>query len=163
MLLTKPHIQLSIILLVFFSGCTPAPHIDQQVSTVAVWDLENLNPAEGIDMGELLAGEVIEALEESGTYKLIERGKLILVLEELNLSSTSLVDDSTRLRIGYICGARFMVFGGYFMHGKMMRLDLRLVEVESGEIVKASQKTTSSGDLNSWRTIAREAAQELKR
>ena len=72
------------------------------------------------------------------------------------------MDEDTRLRIGQICGARFMVFGGYFVHRQMMRLDLRLVEVETGRVVKATQKTTSAGNLNSWLKIAREAAQELR-
>jgi hypothetical protein len=54
-----------------------------------------------------------------------------------------------------------MVFGGYFVLGDMMRLDLRLVEVETGSIVKAAQKTTSAGDLNGWLRVAQQAAEEL--
>ncbi len=70
-------------------------------------------------------------------------------------------NESTRLKIGRIVGARFMVFGGYFVLGDKMRLDLRLVEVETGSIVKAAQKTTSAGDLNGWLRVARQAAEEL--
>ena len=160
---TKRYMQLSILLFAIFAGCTTASSIDQQVSTVAVWDLENFNPAEGpgLDMGELLAAKVIETLSESGTYELVEREQLILALEEIDLSTTLPVDEETRLRIGHICGARFMVFGSYVVIGKVMRLDLRLVEVETGKVVKAAQKTTSAGNLNSWLKIAREAAQEL--
>ena len=137
--------------------------MDPQTSAVAVWDLANLNPAEAIgpDMGELLAAIVLETLKESGAFQVVERERLILALEELNLSSSSLVDESTRLKIGRIVGARFMVFGGYFVLGGMMRLDLRLVEVETGSIVKAAQKTTSAGDLNGWLRVARQAAEEL--
>jgi curli biogenesis system outer membrane secretion channel CsgG len=137
--------------------------MDQQLAVVAVWDLINLNPAEdiGVDMGELLATVVIETLKESGAFQVVERERLILVLEELNLSSSSLVDESTRLRVGRIAGARFMVFGSYFVLVDKMRMDLRLVEVETGRIVKATQKATSAGDLNGWLRIAREAAQEL--
>ncbi len=163
MSLTKRLIELSMLLLTFFSGCTSASYMDQQVSAVAVWDLENLNPAEdiGVDMGELLAAKVIETLKESGTFQVVERERLILVLEELNLSSASLADEQTRLKIGRLVGARLMVFGSYFVLAGKMRLDLRLVEVETGSIVKATQKTTSAGDLNAWLRIAREAAQEL--
>jgi curli biogenesis system outer membrane secretion channel CsgG len=137
--------------------------MDQQTSAVAVWDLANLNPAEAIgpDMGELLAAKVMETLKDSGAFQVVERERLILVLEELNLSSSSLVDEATRLKIGRIVGARFMVFGGYFVLGEMMRLDLRLVEVETGRIVKAAQKTASAGDLTGWLRVARQAAQEL--
>ena len=163
MSLTKRLIGLSILLFTFFSGCTSAPLMDQQTSAVAVWDLEDLNPDEAIgsDMGELLAAKVIETLKESSTFQVVERERLILALEELTRGSTLMVDESTRLRIGRIVGARFMIFGGYFVLGSMMRLDLRLVEVETGCIVNAAQKTTSAGDLNGWLRVARQAAEEL--
>ena len=160
---TKYLIGLPILLLTFFSGCTSAPCVDRQTSAVAVWDLENLNPNEviGADMGELLAAEVIETLKEASTFQVVERQRLILALEELNLSSSALVNDATRLRIGRIVGARFMVFGGYFVLGSMMRLDLRLVEVETGAVVKAAEKTAAAGDLNGWLKVTRQAAAEL--
>ena len=163
MSLTKRLIGVLILLLSFFTGCTSAPSMDGQTPAVAVWDLENLNPAAtiGPDMGELLAATVIETLKESGAFQVVERERLILALEELARGSTSMVDESTRLEIGRIVGARFMVFGGYFVLGDMMRLDLRLVEVETGSIVKAAQKTTSTGDLNGWLRVARQAAKEL--
>ena len=161
--MTKRLIGLSILLLTFFSGCTSAACMDQQTSAVAVWDLENLNPDEaiGTDMGELLAAKVIETLNESSTFQVVERERLILALEELTRGSTFMVDESTRLKIGRIVGARFMVFGGYFVLGGMIRLDLRLVEVETGRVVKAAQKTTSAGDLSGWLKAARQAAEEL--
>ena len=163
MSLTKRLIGLSILLFSVFSGCTSALCIDRQTSAVAVWDLENLNPAEtiGPDMGELLAAKVIETLNESGAFQVVERERLILVLEELSLGSSSLVDEATRLKIGRIVGARLMVFGGYFVLGNMMRLDLRLVEVETGRVVKAAQKTASASDFAGWLRIAGQAAGEL--
>jgi curli biogenesis system outer membrane secretion channel CsgG len=109
----------------------------------------------------LLAAEVIETLKKSSSFQVVERQRLILVLEELNLSSSAIVNDATRLRIGRIVGARFMVFGGYFVLGGMMRLDLRLVEVETGAIVKAAEKTAAAGDLNGWLKVTRQAAEEL--
>lgn len=57
--------------------------------------------------------------------------------------------------------ARFMVFGSYFLLGSMMRLDLRLVEVETSRILKAAQKFTAAGDLNGWLKAVEQAAAEL--
>ena len=163
MSLTTRLIGLTIILLAVFAGCTTASCKDQQAPAVAVWDLENLSPNEaiGVDMGELLAAKVIETLKETGSLQVVERERLILALEELDLSSSKLVDEATRLRIGRIIGARFMVFGGYFVIGGMMRLDLRLVEVETGRIVKAAQRVTAAGDINGWLNAAGQAAEEL--
>lgn len=163
MSLPKPLIGISLLLLMFLSGCSTAPSMERPTPAVAVWDLENLNPNEaiGTDMGELLASEVIETLKEAGTFEVVERQRLILALEELNLGSSSLADNATRLKIGHIVGARFMVFGSYLVLGDMMRLDLRLVEVETGSVVKAAEKTAAAGDLNGWLKATREAAREL--
>jgi len=161
--LTKHFLGLPMLLLAFFSGCTSGTCMDRQTSAVAVWDLENLNPSEviGADMGELLAAEVIETLKGSRAFQVVERQRLILALEELNLSSSALVNDATRLRIGRLVGARFRVFGGYFVLGGMMRLDLRLVEVETGTVVKAAERTAAAGDLAGWLKVTRQAAEEL--
>jgi len=91
----------------------------------------------------------------------VERKRLVLALEELRLGTTSLVDEATRLRLGKIVGARWMIFGGYMVVAGKMRLDLRLVEVETGKVRKAAQKTTASSDFTEWMATTRSAAEEL--
>ena len=130
---------------------------------VAVWDLENLNPDVPMDaaVGDLLAAVVIETIAASGKFSVVERERLLLALEELNLGTTGLVSEDSRLRIGKIVGARWMVFGSYFVFQETMCLVLRLVEVETGRIVKAAQQKSSSTDINEWLKTAREATLQL--
>ncbi len=130
---------------------------------IAVWNLENLTHAEysRMDLGELLSAKIIESIKSLETYPVIERQRLLLALEELNLATSSLADESTRLRIGNMVGARFMVFGGYQVIAGIMRLDLRLVDVETGKIITATQRTTPGTDVQEWLKAAREAALEL--
>lgn len=146
-----------------FNGCASVPKVENEVCTVAVWDLVSYNQpgTDAPDLGDLLAARIIETLKDSGAYQVIERERLILVLEEQNLGTTSIVDESTRLKIGQIVGARYMVFGSYFVVADTMRLDLRLVEVETGNILKATQKMTFTTNVFEWLNIAREAAQDL--
>jgi len=129
---------------------------------VAVWDVENLMPEvpANSDMVELLSIQVIEALKESN-HTVVERERLALALQELKLGSSVLVDEATRLRIGKIVGAKYLVFGVFMVFGGTMRLDLRLVETETGAILKAVEKTTESMDPLDWMREAREAAQRL--
>jgi len=54
-----------------------------------------------------------------------------------------------------------MVFGGYQIIGDKMRLDLRLVEVETGKIKKAVHRIASSTNLQEWIDMAGRAAEEL--
>ena len=144
-----------------FISCASTIRESREV-TVAVWDLEDLSPSTSIrpDLGELLSGRIIETLSEK-EYTVIERERLLLALQELNLGTTSLVDETTRLKLGKLMGARYMVFGGYQIIGGQMRLDLRMVEVETGKVLKAVQKTTAAGDLSGWIDAAQKAAEGL--
>ncbi|HOJ14211.1 MAG TPA: CsgG/HfaB family protein, partial [Deltaproteobacteria bacterium] len=93
--------------------------------------------------------------------EVVERERLVAVLEELRLGSSQLADDETRLRVGRITGAREMVFGAYMVVGPTMRLDLRRVDVETGRVVRTASKTAPSGDVQAWVEAARKAAVDL--
>jgi curli biogenesis system outer membrane secretion channel CsgG len=131
--------------------------------TVAVWDLDDVSPAAGsrTNLGELLSAQVMEALRKKENVTLVERERLLRILEELHLGTTALVDEATRLKLGKLAGARWMVFGGYQAIADQMRLDLRLVEVETGKVRKAVQKTTTGTGIAGWTETARKAAEDL--
>jgi len=134
-----------------FSGCQSAKGNGKRLNTIAVWDLDNLNPAEleEFQLGELLASKVMEVLEESGQWVVVERKELILALEEQKLGSSALISEETRLRIGRLLGAQSMVFGTYMKYLKTLQINLRIVDVETGQVLKAAQKRapfTSVGD-----------------
>jgi len=154
----------SLVAIVFFlSGCASVPIQFGKETSVAVWEFEDLSPPGSVqsDLGELLSARVIQTLSEGEGYTVVERDRLVLALEELRLGTESFADESTGLRIGRLIGAQMMVFGGYQVIEDKMRLDLRLVEVETGRILKAAQRTTSSSDLSGWLKAAKEAADEL--
>lgn len=159
--------SLFIALCILQYSCAQAPVISptatpEKKQTIAVWDLENLSPSGAVqmDLGNIISARIIEAVQQGG-YSTIEREKLEIALRELNLGSSSLADSSTRLRIGKITGAKWMIFGAYQVIADKMRLDLRLVDVETGRIVKTSEKTAAGGDLSGWLKAAEVAAKEL--
>ncbi len=131
--------------------------------TIAVLDIENLSPddSSGDDLGGLLSSEIVSRLSTKPGVQVIERQKLLSVLQELKLGSSELTDESVRLKVGRMLGARRMVFGGYLVSGGSMRLDLRLVDVETGRVLKTAKKTVKAGDVNSWVKAAAEAADGL--
>ncbi|MGC8809216.1 MAG: CsgG/HfaB family protein [bacterium] len=143
-------------------ACT-SPHLQERELTLAVWDLDDLSPGSAgrPHLGELLTGQIIESLKRKGQYIIVERERLLLILEEQRLGTTSLVDENTRLKLGRLLGAKRMIFGGYQVIGDQMRLDLRLLDVESGKILKAVQKTAAAADLQGWLEVAKKAAEEL--
>ena len=149
-------------------GCAAVPVAPTAASSdkkqvIAVWDLEDLSPS-GIaqmDLGYLLSARIMETVQQMDGYTVVEREKLEIALRELNLGSSSLADESTQLRIGRIAGARLMIFGAYQVVADQMRLDLRIVEVETGRIIKTAEKSAGGGDISGWLKAAEAAAKEL--
>jgi TolB-like protein len=131
--------------------------------TVAVFDIENLSPDDstGEDLGVLLSSEIVGRLSTKPGVQIIERQKILSVLQELKLGSSELADESVRLKVGRMLGARRMVFGSYLVAGGRMRLDLRIVDVESGRILKTAKETVIAGDTEEWMDAAGEAADTL--
>ena len=160
---------LIIIAIVFFLiGCAGAPPAPERPaygpgSVVAVWDMEDLSPINTgqPDLGEFISATIIETLGNRCKFRIVEREKLILALEELNLGSSALASEATQLRIGEILGARLMVFGAYQVIGDIVRLDLRLVEVERGLVVKTASNQVAASNLDARLKGAEVAAAEL--
>jgi len=150
-------------LVALLASCAAGPKVSDSTKNIAVWDLEDLSPlGDGRpDLGEFLSIRIIDTIEQMEGWNVIERERLSLALEELNLGTSSLADESTRLRLGRLIGARWMIFGGYQVIAEQMRLDLRVVEVGSGRIMSAVEKTIPASDLSGWLNAVEEATQEL--
>ncbi len=163
----KGMIGLFIAVIALTAGCAaekPKMVLQQPIKkNIAVWDIENVTPGGNAypNLGDLLSVKVIEVIKESATYEVVERERLSLALEELHLGTSSLVDESARLRLGSLVGAQMMVFGAYQVIGDKMRIDLRLVDVETGRILKAVERTVAAQDISGWTAAAAAAAGEL--
>ena len=131
---------------------------------VAVWDLEDLsvtNHSSLTDMQQFLTAKIIETLKIKGGYELVERQKLLLALEELSIGSSELSSETSRLKVGQILGAQLMVFGGYQLVSEQLRIDLRMIEVSSGVVIKAAEQITAAADISGWLKAAEDAASQL--
>jgi len=84
-----------------------------------------------------LAQMLISDLASLGGVKVVERERLQEVLKEQQLGTSGKLDPSTAARIGKLLGARYLVLGSYFDALGTLRADARLVDVETGEIVKS--------------------------
>gem|GEM_PF-804975 len=134
----------------------------QGPAAVAVWEFEDLSAGAPPDpgTGDLLAVRVMEAARRAG-HPVVERQRLLAALEELRLGSSALADEATRLRLGRITGARRMVFGGYLAAGGTVRMDLRLVDVETGRVVRTASRAGRAGGVGDLIALCGEAAEAL--
>lgn len=150
--------------LVLFAACAaPAPQPVDTRQHIAVWDLEDLSPGGGErpELASILTGKVMEGMAANPDVLLVERQKLLLALEELQIGSSQLADENTRLRIGRLAGAREMIFGAYQIIAGQIRIDLRLVDVETGRVEATTEVTETSSALDAWLRAAQQAGRAL--
>mgnify|MGYP000857360966 FL=1 len=119
--------------------------------TIAVLYFENNSLAQRSEMAPLskgLADMFITELGKITAFQVVERNKLQELLEEMKLAQAGVVSGKTAQEVGKMLGARYLLFGSYMMMlDKKLRIDVRMVEVESGVTVKAEEATGQPKDL----------------
>ena len=113
--------------------------------TIAVLDFENnsfFKPEEYSPLSRGLAEIMITELGQIKNIHVVEREKLRSILDELKLSQSGLVSEESSIKVGKLLGAQHLVFGGYMVTlDKKIRIDVRIVEVETGLVIKAGEVT----------------------
>jgi TolB-like protein len=96
---------------------------------------------------EGLAQMLIADVSALSNVQVVERARLKALLDEQKLGRSGKLDAGTAARVGKLLGARFLVVGSYFDLAEAMRVDARVVEVETGKIVRAVGANGSSADF----------------
>lgn len=135
--------------------------------TLAILPFENnsvTDPDKYEPLSKGLSAMLITDLNQAGTtLKLIERNKIQSLLKEIARSQAGIVDDSTAIRAGKILGAQNIAFGSFVVFGDIVRIDTRIIKVETGELVRAeSVSGNSSNFMNLERELAKKIAASLK-
>ncbi len=84
--------------------------------------------------------------------RVVERSQISALLSEQDLGASGRVDDATAATIGRIVGARFMVFGSFLDFYGDMRIDLRIINTETSEIVRTENVRDDRENLYSMIT-----------
>lgn len=83
-----------------------------------------------------IAGMLISELSRNPAARVVERENVQRLVDEQNLGADGRVDAATAARIGKIVGARYMIMGGFVdLYGRF-RVDARIVDVETSEVIK---------------------------
>jgi TolB-like protein len=113
-------------------------------------DKENF---EALERG--LAGMMISELAANPQARLVDRDQVQRLIEEQNLGTAGRVDAQTAAKIGKLVGARYVIYGIFIDFYGDFRIDARLVNVETGEIVKVeSDKMQRDHLFDLIRTVA---------
>lgn len=84
--------------------------------------------------------------------RVVERSQISALLSEQDLGASGRVDNATAATIGRIVGARFMVFGSFLDFYGDMRIDLRIINTETSEIVRTENVRDDRENLYSMIT-----------
>jgi len=144
--------------------CIPSSQVYEKGTGIAVWDFEIKSLVGDVQMNGFLSGKIIKRILKEGHYDLITRDRILLILQELNLGTSMLVDERTRLRIGEFSGMKLMVFGWVLQlpdNSTLIKIDL--FEVETSKILNSVGKRydIATYDLSEWLKAVEEMTPEL--
>ena len=94
-------------------------------------DKENF---EALERG--LAGMLISELAQNPGARVVERENVQSLISEQDLGKDGRLDAATAAKVGKLVGARYMVMGSFVDLYGHFRVDARLVDVETSEIIK---------------------------
>ncbi|MBI4669376.1 MAG: hypothetical protein HY747_09395 [Elusimicrobia bacterium] len=136
----------------------PQPH--KAAITLAILPFKNNTGDANMDqLGITLADLVSVQMSANPGLRLTERARLKEILEEMKLGLTGVVDTATAVRVGRILGANVIGFGSFSKLGGKSLLSIRLVKVETAEVVGgATERTRDFSDLD---RLAEKAAEKL--
>ena len=110
--------------------------------TIAVFDFEN----NGLETNEVkqLSTRLESELVKLGDFKVVERTKIDEVLKEQKLQMSGCVEECL-IDVGEILGANQIILGSIGKIGGLYTLSAKLVDVESGELLMASDFDAEDG------------------
>jgi TolB-like protein len=87
-----------------------------------------------------IAGMMISELSQNPAARVVERQEIQRLVDEQNLGAQGRVDPQTAAKLGKLVGARYMVMGTFVDFYGDFRVDVRLINTETGEVVKTESE-----------------------
>ncbi len=157
----------AVLTLVVAAGTLPVPAMAQDSRPgVAVLPFEN-GGSYGRDREDLealrrgIAGILISELATRPAIRLVDRAETQRLLDEQNLAASGRVDAATAARVGRLVGARYMIAGTFLDLYGDFRIDARIIDVETGEIVNVVRSDPSLKDRRQLYAMIQSVAERI--
>ena len=112
---------------------------------VLPFDVAQLPPVDltgtGLNFG--LQQMLLSELEANAAIRIVDRRALNDVMRELDLTASGNVDGETAAELGRFVGARYMIGASYVDNFGDVRLDARIISVETTEVIATARVTDS--------------------
>jgi hypothetical protein len=97
---------------------------------------------------------LIAALVDRDRFRVLERDKLDLILQEQKLSRSDLIDRSTALRLGRLVAAQSIIPGSIIETRAGIEIVARIIDTETSEIMATEDVYDEAKDLPALRSLA---------
>jgi TolB-like protein len=142
------------------NGNTEIKKREQKIK-IGIIEFQSLNEEAKQDtLGKVFSEVLTTSFVNSEAFKIIEREHIEKVVKELQLTQSGIIDLSSVKQIGKMVGADAILTGSVIKFGNDVRVDARIIEVESG-IILTAEKAMGKSDLKSIGAMADVMVQNL--
>ncbi|MBL0940116.1 MAG: hypothetical protein IBJ03_14570 [Gemmatimonadaceae bacterium] len=131
--------------------------------TVAVLNFDNNTGKGDYDhLGQGMAAMMTTDLSAVDDIQLLERQRLADVTKEIDAQRSRYFDSTTAVKVGRLTGAQYIVIGSLAAVDPQLRIDTRIVRVETGAIVKSAKVTGKQEEFfDLQKRLARQLIKDL--
>lgn len=109
-------------------------------TTIAIVSFDNLTDDNSLDWLERgISESVTTDLLLMDKFVVIERMKIDNVIQEQKLTLSGLIEESGATKVGELIGAESIILGSYQIINNSIRINCRLINTESGNIMRAAK------------------------
>ncbi len=141
------HAQLRLLSDMLAAGLDKIPG-ERRYQTFAVLPFDEVGATtKDKQLGLLVGSELTTLLQRDHNLMLVERSQLARVIDELSLGQSGLTDPEKTAQAGKLAGAQGLVIGTVSEVGDHYSVDARVVSVEGGEVMFATNVQLPAADL----------------
>jgi len=117
--------------------------------TVAILNFQSNTGDASIDamLSTGSAETIISDLSLIQEITVVERTRIVEVMKEIELGMTGIIDEKTAQEAGKLMGVQYILTGHWQKFGDQFRVNARLVEVETGQIVVSIKETGNENSV----------------
>lgn len=155
----RPALTLALLATVVAATPSREPVRPAPKKTVAILYFDNYTGStENDPLGKGISSMMISDLSVVDDIQLVERERMQDLIKESELQHSKYFDSTTAVKTGRMMGAEYVVVGAFSTVKPQMRIDTRVVRVETGQIVKTAQVT---GDQDKFFDLEQALANKL--
>ncbi len=143
--------------LLFFIAILFALHIHAKTIAISYFD-NSSGDAKYNALSKGIADMLITDLSKVKGVTIVEREKLEKLIQEIKLGQSKYFDQSTAQKLGKGLGAQNILTGSFYVLDNVIRLDARLIDVQTGGVIFAEQV---SGNKNNFFALHQQLANLL--